>query len=135
MADIIVDVVQAPRFVVAPEGPVQAVEGESVLIHCQATGDPMPTIQWDKDLLYLNNEPTVAALATNGMNETAQQLDQSAEKRYRVLENGTLHILEVRFEDEGRYGCTIGSSVGLKREEVQLSVRGEFVLDMFSRVI
>lgn len=125
VAAISVDVVQAPRFVVAPAGPIQALEGESVLIHCQATGDPMPTIQWDKDLQYLNNEPTEAAataLAENAVNETTQQV--STEKRYHVLANGTLHILEVHYEDEGRYGCTIGSSVGLKREEVQLSVRG-----------
>lgn len=70
---------------------------------CFACSDPMPTIQWDKDLKYIN--------ATHW-------------PRFHVLENGTLHIEEINLDDEGRYGCTIGNSAGLKRQEVQLRVRG-----------
>ncbi|XP_059607865.1 tyrosine-protein kinase-like otk [Phlebotomus argentipes] len=103
-ATVVINVVMSPRFVVAPEGPVQAAEMGSAMFHCQAVGDPRPTVQWDKDLEYLN---------VNG----------SEEGRFRLLENGTLFIAEVHPEDEGKYGCTIGNSAGLKREEVRLVVK------------
>lgn len=80
----------------------------STMIHCQATGDPMPTIQWDKDLTYIANS------------------NNSETSRFNIYENGTLHISEVHLEDEGRYGCTIGSSAGLKREEIRLNVKRKY---------
>lgn len=58
----------------------------------------------DKDLHYLN-------------------ISDSDASRLNVLDNGTLYFTEVHLEDEGLYGCTIGSSAGFKREEAHLSVR------------
>lgn len=126
-ADIHIGVVVAPRFVVAPLGPVQATEGGSVMMHCQATGDPMPTIKWDKDLVYLSNVPAAdsgdsSAGANNATFETSTAAAAAA-NRFVVLPNGTLHIVDVHADDEGQYGCTIGSSAGLKREEVRMTVR------------
>lgn len=43
------NIVVSPKFVVFPQNPTDASEGQSVMIHCQAMGDPMPTIQWDKN--------------------------------------------------------------------------------------
>ncbi|XP_055382342.1 tyrosine-protein kinase-like otk [Condylostylus longicornis] len=103
-ATVNVQIVVAPKFAVAPEGPIQAVEMGVANFHCQAIGDPKPTIQWDKDLQYLSENNT----------------DQN---RFKFLENGTLQITEVHLDDEGRYGCTIGSSAGLKREEVRFIVK------------
>ncbi|XP_053690254.1 tyrosine-protein kinase-like otk [Sabethes cyaneus] len=104
-ASVVVNVVVAPKFEVAPEGSIQVAEMGTVHIHCVATGDPKPTIQWDKDLQYLHSS------------------NQSEENRYRILDNGTLMLSEVHLEDDGKYGCTIGNSAGLKREEVHLIVR------------
>uniref|UniRef100_A0A1B0CEU7 Tyrosine-protein kinase-like otk n=1 Tax=Lutzomyia longipalpis TaxID=7200 RepID=A0A1B0CEU7_LUTLO len=92
-------------FLVAPEGPVQAVEMGTAMFHCQAVGDPKPTVQWDKDLEYLSVNTSEAS------------------GRFRLFHNGTLFITEVHPEDEGKYGCTIGNSAGLKREEVRLVVK------------
>lgn len=39
----------APKFVVKPKDPTEAVEGSSVMIDCVVEGNPKPTIQWDKD--------------------------------------------------------------------------------------
>ncbi|KAH8355007.1 hypothetical protein KR093_003744, partial [Drosophila rubida] len=103
-ATVSIGVVVAPKFTVPPTGPGEVAEGGVVVMHCQATGEPRPTIRWDKDLMYLNENNTDAT-------------------RFQLLENGTLQILDVQPEDEGRYGCTIGSSAGLKREEVLLVVR------------
>uniref|UniRef100_A0A182MY15 Tyrosine-protein kinase-like otk n=1 Tax=Anopheles dirus TaxID=7168 RepID=A0A182MY15_9DIPT len=113
-ASVTVNVVIAPKFEIAPEGSVQVAELGTVQFHCVATGDPKPTIQWDKDLQYLHAK----AANANG----------SEEERYRILENGTLVLTEVHLEDDGRYGCTIGNSAGLKREEVHLIVKRKFPL-------
>ncbi|KAH8420969.1 hypothetical protein KR222_000171, partial [Zaprionus bogoriensis] len=104
-ATVSINVVVAPRFTLAPVAPSDVAESDVVLMHCQAMGEPKPTIQWDKDLAYLNENNTDA-------------------ERFRLHENGTLEIRNVQAEDEGRYGCTIGSSAGLKREEIVLVVRG-----------
>lgn len=104
-ATVSINVVVAPRFTLAPVAPSNVAEAGVAMMHCQATGEPKPTIRWDKDLIYLNENNTDA-------------------ERFRLLENGTLEIRNVQPEDEGRYGCTIGSSAGLKREEVQLVVHG-----------
>lgn len=106
-ATVVVTPVIAPKFLVKPQGPIQVNEMGSVMIHCAATGDPKPKIQWDKDFDYLN-------------------ISNSDTSRLNVLDNGTLYFTEVHLEDEGLYGCTIGSSAGLKREEAHLSVRREY---------
>ncbi|EDW00735.1 tyrosine-protein kinase-like otk isoform X2 [Drosophila grimshawi] len=103
-ATVAINVVVAPKFSVPPVGPIEVSEEDIAVMHCQATGEPKPTIRWDKDLTYLNENNTDPA-------------------RFRLLENGTLEIRNVQAEDEGNYGCTIGSSAGLKREEVLLVVR------------
>lgn len=77
-----------------------------MMLHCAAEGDPKPTIQWDRDSRM------------NNLNNS----------RFEVLGNGSLYIKEVYMSDEGKYGCTAGNSGGLKREEVQLNVKGKCVL-------
>ncbi|KXJ83484.1 hypothetical protein RP20_CCG003257 [Aedes albopictus] len=104
-ASVQVHVVVAPKFEIAPEGSIQVAEMGTVFIHCVATGDPKPTVQWDKDLQYLHSS------------------NQTEEERYRILDNGTLVLTEVHLDDDGNYGCTIGNSAGLKREEVHLIVK------------
>lgn len=107
-ASVQVHVVVAPKFEIAPEGSIQVAEMGTVFIHCVATGDPKPTIQWDKDLQYLHSS------------------NQTEEERYRILVNGTLVLTEVHLDDDGNYGCTIGNSAGLKREEVHLVVKRKY---------
>ncbi|ALC42218.1 CG8964, partial [Drosophila busckii] len=103
-ATVSINVVVAPKFLVPLQPALEVNEADIAIIHCQATGDPQPTIRWDKDLIYFNENNTDV-------------------KRFQLLENGTLEIHNVQPEDEGRYGCTIGSSAGLKRDEVLLVVR------------
>lgn len=94
----------APKFTIQPQNPTEAIEGYPVMLHCAAEGDPKPTIQWDRDSRM------------NNLNNS----------RFEVLGNGSLYIKEVYMSDEGKYGCTAGNSGGLKREEVQLNVRGKW---------
>jgi len=37
-----------PRFIVKPTN-MTAYEGHSLMMHCVAIGDPLPTILWDKN--------------------------------------------------------------------------------------
>lgn len=107
---VVVTPVIAPKFLVKPQGPIQVNEMGSLMIHCAATGEPKPKIQWDKDYDYLN-------------------ISNSDSSRLNILDNGTLYFTEVHLEDEGSYGCTIGSSAGFKREEAHLTVRRKFVIN------
>lgn len=91
-----------PKFSVQPSDTI-ANEGEPVILHCLAEGDPTPIIQWDR-----NNE-------LNGFNP----------QRFKVLENGSLYASEIHADDEGKYGCTAGNSGGLRRHEVSLTVNGK----------
>lgn len=52
--------------------------------------------------------------------------NDSDDERFEILENGTLIIRDVHLEDEAKYGCTIGNSAGLKREETSLTVRRKY---------
>lgn len=79
----------------------EATEGQPLMLHCMADGDPRPTIRWDK-----NGE-------MNGFDS----------QRFQVLDNGTLAVQYVSMEDKGKYGCTAGNSGGLKREETFLIVK------------
>ncbi|PSN56697.1 Tyrosine-protein kinase-like otk [Blattella germanica] len=90
-----------PKFKVYPLNPTEAYEGNLVMIHCVAEGDPKPTIKWDR-------------------NSNFSGFDRN---RFHVLENGTLLVEEVHMADGGKYGCTAGNSGGFKREEVTLIVR------------
>ncbi|KAF8784423.1 Inactive tyrosine-protein kinase 7 like protein [Argiope bruennichi] len=101
-ATIDVDVIVMPKFSVQPSDTV-ANEGDPVILHCLAEGDPIPIIQWDK-----NNE-------LNGFNH----------QRFKVLENGSLYASEINADDEGKYGCTAGNSGGLRRHEVSLIVKAK----------
>lgn len=106
-ANVFINVVVSPKFSIPPTGPLHALEMGSIHIHCQAIGDPKPTIKWDKDSRYFNENNTDV-------------------NRFKFHENGTLEINQVHLDDEGRYGCTIGNSAGLKREEVWLNVKREY---------
>ena len=86
----------APKFRVLPDNPTEAIEGFPIVLHCAADGDPKPTIKWDR-------------------NSNFSGFDQ---RRFRVLENGSLLVNETHLSDGGRYGCTAGNAGGFKRHEV-----------------
>lgn len=80
---------------------------QPVILNCQASGFPSPTIQWDHNKQYITNE--------------------SEDDRFNVFENGTLVLNEARQEDTGTYGCTIGNAAGLKRRETVLTVKRKLI--------
>lgn len=107
-ATVTVSVAVAPQFLLKPPDTITVSEMREIALHCQPSGDPMPTIQWDKDLNRLHS-------------------NDSENDRFEILENGTLIIKEAHLEDEGKFGCTIGNMAGFKREEFQLNVRPSYL--------
>lgn len=107
-ATVQISVAVAPQFLIKPPSTVHVSEMGNTSLHCQPTGDPLPTVQWDKDLKTIHN--------------TGSDYD-----RFQILENGTLIISEAHLDDDGKYGCTIGNMAGFKREEVHLIVKPSYL--------
>ncbi|XP_065213547.1 tyrosine-protein kinase-like otk [Planococcus citri] len=94
-----VDVVVAPKFTILPKSPSEGLEKSSVRLDCAAEGDPVPTIQWNNNLVDIS------------------------QKRFTTFANGSLLINELHLSDAGTYGCIAGNSGGFNKTEVILVVR------------
>uniref|UniRef100_A0A8C9R9E2 Inactive tyrosine-protein kinase 7 n=1 Tax=Scleropages formosus TaxID=113540 RepID=A0A8C9R9E2_SCLFO len=76
-------------------------QGHTAILHCQATGNPEPLIQWMvKDRV----------------------LDPS---RSRSMPNGSLLISDISMEDTGKYTCIAGNSCNIRTQVAQLYVVGK----------
>ncbi|XP_056147623.1 inactive tyrosine-protein kinase 7-like [Lampris incognitus] len=76
-------------------------QGHTAILHCQATGDPEPHIQWMvKDKV----------------------LDTSKNRRFQKMQNGSLVITDVTTDDTGKYTCVAGNSCSIKDRVAQLYV-------------
>ena len=76
------------------------VKGATLNIKCAAVGSPKPTIKW-----------IVGA--------TGRQ------KRYTVLNDGTLEVPNVDLEDEGNYTCIANNSYGTLKRTTSVSILGK----------
>ncbi|VDI13304.1 Hypothetical predicted protein [Mytilus galloprovincialis] len=72
--------------------------GQLMELRCQASGNPPPSITWEKENGVLPRDHTV--------------------------NNGVLQIFNVRQEDSGRYICQAASPAGVDREYVTLTIQG-----------
>ncbi|XP_060604886.1 inactive tyrosine-protein kinase 7-like isoform X2 [Ruditapes philippinarum] len=86
---IFIYVVERPKFQIRPLN-TTAYEERSLMLHCFATGDPRPSIIWDK----------------NGIRDIPDS------SRYTFYPNGSISISKVYMEDQGMYGCTANNSAG-----------------------
>ncbi|XP_012862831.2 hemicentin-2 [Echinops telfairi] len=91
----------APVFQVEPQD-VTARPGEDVVLRCQATGEPVPTVEW-------------------------LQAGQSlrARRRLRTLPDGSLWLESVEARDAGIYECVAHNLLGSAKAQVFLAVRVE----------
>ncbi|CAK1595129.1 unnamed protein product [Parnassius mnemosyne] len=116
-AKITLDVVVSPRVIEPESGQQKHVSvGQSVRLDCRASGDPPPTIHWDRNLTVLNRQQHDVD-EEGGVNASFSRL--------LLLKNGSLLIREVEERDSDRYGCTAGSAAGLDRSELLLVVHPE----------
>ncbi|XP_028845977.1 inactive tyrosine-protein kinase 7 isoform X1 [Denticeps clupeoides] len=75
-------------------------QGHTAILHCQATGDPSPHIQW----------------------MVKEKMLLAKEERVRLMPNGSLVISGVTTDDTGRYTCVAGNSCGISDSSTQLYV-------------
>ncbi|XP_066504287.1 inactive tyrosine-protein kinase 7a [Hoplias malabaricus] len=75
-------------------------QGLTAILHCQATGDPSPFIQWKKKDKFL-------------------EADKS---RFQTMPNGSLVIHNVLREDTGSYTCIAGNSCNIAHTSAELFV-------------
>ncbi|XP_076308022.1 tyrosine-protein phosphatase Lar-like isoform X3 [Tachypleus tridentatus] len=99
-----------PQFTIHPR--MKAVEkGRTVLLNCQAEGNPTPTITWLKNMIPLN-------------------LD---DPRLSIIQGTYLQIIQAKKEDEGTYECLADNSIGSSfSEQALLYVRVRLVPPRFS---
>uniref|UniRef100_A0A8C8H0X9 Roundabout guidance receptor 1 n=1 Tax=Oncorhynchus tshawytscha TaxID=74940 RepID=A0A8C8H0X9_ONCTS len=90
-------VLERPGFVKRPSS-VMVLADESVEFHCEARGDPVPTVRWRKE-------------------------DADLPKgRYEILEDHTLSVRGVAPSDEGSYTCVVENMVGKAEASATLTV-------------
>ncbi|KAL1006152.1 hypothetical protein UPYG_G00068510 [Umbra pygmaea] len=80
-------------------------KGQSTILHCQATGDPQPVIQWKKKDKFL----------------------ESRKSRFQTMPNGSLVIRDASTEDSGIYTCIAGNSCNIGHTSAELNVLDKFV--------
>jgi hypothetical protein len=98
--------VQIPPTITSdPVSEVVAVKGDEALLPCEATGDPLPHIEWRKD---------------------QHEIDFfEFSHKYLMHETGSLIIPEVEEEDEARYMCIVNNPAGMVTREIGLVVQSK----------
>ncbi|XP_048386969.2 peroxidasin homolog isoform X1 [Stegostoma tigrinum] len=88
-----------PQFTILPQDQT-IIEGQTVDFHCEAEGNPAPTLTWTKGGSPLPGDT-----------------------RHIILSTGTLRISNVALPDEGQYECQADNIVGALRVPVQLTIQ------------
>ncbi|XP_028027678.1 tyrosine-protein kinase-like otk [Bombyx mandarina] len=111
---ITLDVVVSPRITEPVQDQnVQVTAGQDVVLNCVASGDPPPTMQWDKNSDILTQIQNGVANEASANASTASVV---------LLNNGSLLLRNVSEKTSAHYGCTAGSAAGLVRHELLLTV-------------
>ncbi|XP_061664440.1 microfibrillar-associated protein 3-like [Syngnathoides biaculeatus] len=90
--------------VLATASQLIAREGSCVLINCNVTGDPFPSIKWFNSHGHLVDT------------------DGSGGGKWGLLENGILNITGIEFSDRGKYTCVASNPHGASNCTVTLRV-------------
>nr|XP_006630085.1 PREDICTED: microfibrillar-associated protein 3-like [Lepisosteus oculatus]XP_015201342.1 PREDICTED: microfibrillar-associated protein 3-like [Lepisosteus oculatus] len=90
-------------FLLSTISQIIAREGNSVLIDCNATGDPLPRFQW-----YNSNGNLLDTEASGG--------------KWWILDSGVLNITSITFADRGKYTCMASNIHGSVNYTVTLRV-------------
>ncbi|XP_077588431.1 matrix-remodeling-associated protein 5 [Stigmatopora nigra] len=97
-----------PRITTLNKASVSVLAEGDVVLHCEATGIPEPSISWTK----VSTGATIPANNKHG-------------SRFEVLKNGTFLIKTVQLQDRGQYLCTAQNKFGSDRMVITLAVQTE----------
>ena len=105
----------APAVLAPMEGSTVMVnENSSTVIHCTATGFPLPTILWEK----VNGYDLSDRLVTNPVGNVATT-------------TVSLIVTGAFREDSGEYRCLVGNRVGDDNRTINLVVQCKYLLHLF----
>ncbi|XP_043926479.1 immunoglobulin superfamily member 10 [Protopterus annectens] len=90
---IILEVGQQPVIYTHPKGLIKSISGDALLLHCLASGIPKPKIAWTLPNGYTLDRPQI-------------------NRKYMLLENGTLVVRETNVHDRGNYICKAQNEAG-----------------------
>ncbi|NXJ96760.1 IGS10 protein, partial [Corythaixoides concolor] len=90
---IILEVGQKPNILTHSKGPVKGIGGESLSLHCLSDGSPKPNTAWTLPGGSVLDRPQI-------------------NRKYILLENGTLVIREATIHDRGNYVCKAHNNAG-----------------------
>ncbi|XP_059678866.1 immunoglobulin superfamily member 10 [Gavia stellata] len=90
---IILEVGQKPNILTRPAGPVKGISGESLSLHCLSDGSPKPNTAWTLPGGSVLDRPQI-------------------NRKYALLENGTLVVREATIHDRGDYVCKAHNNAG-----------------------
>uniref|UniRef100_A0A8C5CHM1 Heparan sulfate proteoglycan 2 n=1 Tax=Gadus morhua TaxID=8049 RepID=A0A8C5CHM1_GADMO len=94
---------EAPVGLVTPSGPVRVRVGDPIVLECQSSGEPRPSVSWHK----LDS-------SRKTMLNSPAPMDS----------NVVLEVLSARPEDGGTYVCTVRNSEGSSETRVNVVVEG-----------
>ncbi|XP_057705567.1 matrix-remodeling-associated protein 5 isoform X2 [Corythoichthys intestinalis] len=97
-----------PRITTVNKASVSVLAEGDVVLHCEATGIPEPSISWTK----VSTGATIPANNKHG-------------SRFEVFKNGTFVIKTVQLQDRGQYLCTAQNKFGSDRMVITLAVQTE----------
>ena len=108
-----------PLIFVPPVDQFEINNGSSAVFQCEASAVPNHTVFWNFTNL---DGSTLSIISTTGVNTDKYQI-----KRERRIGAGfgELTILDVQYEDRGRYTCTAMNSLGSDVSDASLTVHGE----------
>ena len=98
---------EVPPEVTSNTPAVVVSKGDSVSLHCQATGIPSPVIRLFKGSDEVNPTSSRTTTTTVGM----------------IIASGELHLMHVELEDAGRYWCTATNKAGSDNVTMLLDVQ------------
>ncbi|KAM6443079.1 immunoglobulin superfamily member 10 isoform 2-T2 [Liasis olivaceus] len=90
---IILEIGQTPTIFIHSGGTIKSLSGESLSLHCLAAGSPKPNIIWTLPSGFVLDQPQI-------------------NRKYTLLENGTLLIRETTIHDRGSYVCKAKNNIG-----------------------
>ncbi|XP_062926221.1 immunoglobulin superfamily containing leucine-rich repeat protein 2 [Mobula hypostoma] len=92
-------------------------EGQTLTVHCNSTGNPLPQIRWKVQTANREVELNEAKVREEGRELAAGKEDQG---RLVVLKNGTLVIPRLTKYEEGLYTCLATNLVGSNESSLEV---------------